>query len=221
MWFHAWTSLLFKGKLERWVTVDYTFPYALPVRLCPPLLSWINEFFHAILEVIQGPDSIRVWMIDTTIQRTIHRIIQRKGSLVLEERAPFTPKSPSQTLFNSKGPFGFPIKIPLRKHMSKLLCRMENEEIHWLTHRIIHLDPFLEKGPGWCWDRAFLSNWISLDGSMGKSMDFLIFFWITNPPKHPFTFPSKSMDCSVDHPNVYWIRPQYSDLTNTIGVGPR
>ena len=56
-----------------------------------------------------GPDSIDVWMIHWTIQRTIHRIIQRKGYLVLEERVPFTSKIPSQTLFNSKGPFGFPI----------------------------------------------------------------------------------------------------------------
>ena len=48
-------------------------------------------------------------MIHWTIQRTIHRIIQRKGYLVLEERVPFTSKIPSQTLFNSKGPFGFPI----------------------------------------------------------------------------------------------------------------
>ena len=56
-----------------------------------------------------GPDSIGVWMIHWTIQRTIHRIIQRKGYLVLDERVPFTSKIPSQTLFNSKGPFGFPI----------------------------------------------------------------------------------------------------------------
>ena len=153
-----------------------------------------------------GPDSIRVWIIHSTIQQTIHRIIQRKGSLVLEERAPFTSKSPSQTLFNSKGPFGFPNEIPSRKHMSKLLLRMENEEIHRLTHRTIQRDPVWEKGLGWCWDRAFLSNWISMDASMGKSVDSLIFFWITNPSKHPSTCPSKSMDCSVDHPNVYWIR---------------
>ena len=57
-----------------------------------------------------GHDSICIWIIHSTIQGTIHRTIQQKGSFVLEERTPFPSKSPSQMLFNSEGPFGLSIK---------------------------------------------------------------------------------------------------------------
>ena len=112
-----------------------------------------------------GPDSIDVWMIHWKVHRTIHLTIQRKGSLVLEERAPFTSKSPFQTLFNSKGPFGFPNEIPSRKHMSKLLLRMENEEIHRLTHRNIQRDPVL-------WGRP----WMMLGQGLSLKLDLVGWF---------------------------------------------
>ena len=97
----------------RWMTINSTSFFESP----PHESMQENASIFAVDQTIvmawhklQGPNSIDVWMIYWTIHRSIHRKIQQKGLFILYERALFTLKSPSQTLFNSKGPFELSIE---------------------------------------------------------------------------------------------------------------